>query len=254
MALHDSWIDTAELAALAGELSPPAPEKSASAQDEDELPSAWEPFVPFVSDEREPDPEPEPPKVEAEVEIEAEEECEEEEESRGASPEVLALWNRKLADIKKRAKSNGLIARPSVVAAAAPLVEKEPQQDRIVSFHPPTGSTGERLNALARWLGVTAPDCEFFACDDWGNELIPGASVTPDLAAAALTLSLSACQAGAKTGDGAPAFLGTDLGAGLLTVFPSADANGRRFLAAVSEAPLGLEMAREISRALRSVI
>ena len=266
MASHDSWIDAGELAALAGELAPPEQQEGILVDDADDSSApSQQAYVPFISEASEPEEfdviekpavlKTAPVKVQAtspmnlpgpELEMEADEEGE----YTGASPEVLALWNRKLADIKKRAQSNGLLTQKNT-----PKVPSEaPPKPSLVPFTPPSGSISERLAALSRWLLVSAPDCEFFACDDWGNELLSGANASPDLAAAALTLSFAACEAGRKAGDGTPAFVGTDLGDGLLTVFPSTTSNGRRFLGAVSEEPFTLETARQISAAFRTVV
>jgi hypothetical protein len=253
MASHDSWIDAEELASLAGKFAPPPPPAPIEeALEEPPAPESYSLLPPALDTE--------PPLVvqpDADVEIITQRkpiasatepvDITDEEESAGASPQVVALWSRKLSEIKQRARSNGLLISKGS-PPPVPAAKKSP------AFRAPMGSTTEKLYALSQWLSASFSNCEFFACDDWGNELLPGGNATPELAAAALTLSHAACLAGQKSGADIPAFLCTDLGAGLLTVFPSVQSAGRRFLAAVSESPLDLDTARSVSAAFRSVI
>lgn len=166
----------------------------------------------------------------------------------GVLPEaMIGRWQRQLADIRARAERSGLVGEGSpLTAPAAPVLE---------IFAPPSdGSIVTRMRAFEGWLDAEVRPRARFGCDDLGFPLLR-AEGDPALVAVALSLCRSWHATGGKA-MGAPSAVASSAldDHAILSVFPLVEGETFRFIAIVTDHPVGSEAAATISAAFRAAM
>lgn len=170
-------------------------------------------------------------------------------ETDGGDPprELVGRWKQQLAEIRARAERSGLVGEGKAAGGMEGPVESVPE-----AFVPPVDAPlVARMRAFDDWLAVSVRPRSRFGADELGFPIL-GSEGDPARVATALSLC-RAWFASARKGMSAPSAMASRVleDRGILSVFPLVEGETFRFVALVTERPLGSEAAGRISAAFR---